>query len=101
MTIWSNAGGIKSANWISATGRIPLTESPMAEPTIKLSASGVSKTRASPNSSCNPCVTRKTPPARPTSSPRTITLSSARISSASPSWMAWSRLFVAIRYAPA
>ncbi len=44
LTIWSNAGGIKSENWISATGRIPLTESPMAEPTIRLSARGVSIT---------------------------------------------------------
>src|SRR3712207_1067045 len=54
----------------------------------------------SPNSSCNPCVTRKTPPALPTSSPSTMTVSSARISSASPSWIAWSRLFVAIGLRP-
>src|SRR5215208_1764129 len=87
---------MKSANCISATGRIPFTERPMAEPTIRLSASGVSITLAAPNSSCNPCVTLKTPPALPTSSPSTITDSSERISSASPSWMAWSRFFVAI-----
>src|SRR5918997_6954697 len=87
---------MKSANCISATGRIPLTESPMAEPTIRLSASGVSMTRRGPNSSWSPCVTRKTPPALPTSSPITITVSSVRISSASPSWMACSRFFSAI-----
>ncbi len=51
MTIWSKAGRIKSANCISATGRIPFTESPMAAPTIRLSASGVSITRSGPNSS--------------------------------------------------
>src|SRR5687767_11672736 len=87
---------MKSANCISATGRIPLTESPMAEPTIRLSASGVSMTRKGPNSSWSPCVTRKTPPALPTSSPITMTVSSERISSASPSWMACSRFFSAI-----
>src|SRR5918997_5545510 len=87
---------MKSANCISATGRIPLTESPMAAPAIKLSASGVSSTLEGPNSSWSPCVTRKTPPARPTSSPMTMTVSSARISSASPSWMACKRFFSAI-----
>src|ERR671917_2275939 len=87
---------MKSANCISATGRIPFTESPMAAPTIKLSATGVSITRVGPNSSWSPCVTRNTPPARPTSSPITITLSSERISSARPSWMACNRFFSAI-----
>src|SRR5829696_587626 len=87
---------MKSANCISATGRMPLTESPMAEPTIRLSASGVSMTLRGPNSSWSPCVTRKTPPALPTSSPITITVSSERISSASPSWMACSRFFSAM-----
>src|SRR3712207_2299817 len=87
---------MKSPNCISATGRIPLTERQMAAPTIRLSASGVSSTRASPNSSWSPCVTLKTPPARPTSSPRTITVSSARISSARPSWIACKRLFSVI-----
>src|SRR5215216_7679845 len=87
---------MKSANCISATGRIPFTERPMAAPTIRLSASGVSSTREGPNSSWSPCVTRNTPPARPTSSPIIITVSSERISSASPSWMACSRFFSAI-----
>src|SRR5215212_2105434 len=87
---------MKSANCISATGRIPLTERPMAEPTIRLSARGVSMTRRDPNSSWSPWVTLNTPPALPTSSPITITVSSARISSASPSWIACSRFFSAI-----
>ena len=39
-------------------------------PTIELSASGVSITRASPNSACRPSVARNTPPRGPTSSPR-------------------------------
>src|SRR5215216_3531847 len=68
---------MKSANWISATGRIPFTERPMAEPAIRLSASGVSITLEGPNSSWRPCVTRNTPPARP-------------------SWMACKRFFSAI-----
>src|SRR5215208_483446 len=87
---------MKSANCISATGRIPLTERPMAEPTIRLSARGVSMTRRDPNSSWSPWVTLNTPPALPTSSPITITVSSARISSASPSWIACNRFFSAI-----
>src|SRR5437879_5126538 len=49
------------------------------------SARGVSKTRAVPNSSCRPSVTRNTPPSLPTSSPRTR----ARGSSASESRRAW------------
>ena len=72
----------------------------MAEPTIRLSASGVSITRSGPNSFCNPSVTRNTPPARPTSSPRTITDSSERISSANPSPIACNRLFVAKAHLP-
>src|ERR671916_553425 len=87
---------MKSANCISATGRIPFTESPMAAPTIKLSATGVSITRVGPNSSWSPCVTRNTPPARPTSSPITITVSSERISSARPSWMPCNKFLSAI-----
>jgi hypothetical protein len=87
---------MKSPNCISATGRMPLTDNPIAAPTMRLSASGVSTTREAPNSSISPCVTRKTPPARPTSSPITITDSSARISSASPSAIACSKFFVAM-----
>ena len=48
LTIWSKAGWMKSANWISATGTRPLIAEPMATPTMHDSASGVSSTRASP-----------------------------------------------------
>src|SRR4030042_263539 len=54
---------------------------PMAVPTIPDSAKGVSTIRSSPNLSWSPSVTRKTPPSRPTSSPRTTTLLSLSISS--------------------
>src|SRR5438093_9106049 len=84
---------MKSANWISAMGSIPCTAIPMATPTIEDSASGVSITRSSPNSSRNPAVTRKTPPRAPTSSPRTTTRSSAFISSHRVSWMVWTTFF--------
>src|SRR5690606_7733507 len=82
------AGWMKSANWISATGRRPYAAAPMAAPTISDSVSGVSNTRMGPNSSISPSVTRKTPPRTPTSWPRTNTRSSRRISSASASWIA-------------
>ena len=74
---------MKSANWISATGRRPLTAAPIEAPTIIDSVSGVSITRSSPNSAHSPSVARKTPPFLPTSSPSTMTDSSRRISSAS------------------
>src|SRR5262245_53258247 len=46
---------------------------PTAPPRIPASASGVSKQRSGPNLSRSPAVARKTPPARPTSPPSTIT----------------------------
>src|SRR5437588_2618223 len=95
-TIWSNAGWMKSANWISATGSRPCSAIPMATPTIPDSASGVSSTRSSPNSSRKPAVTRNTPPRAPTSSPSTRTRSSSRISSHSVSWIVWTRFFSVI-----
>src|SRR4051794_6673740 len=49
---------------------------PTALPRIPASARGVSKQRFGPNRSRSPAVARKTPPARPTSSPITITESS-------------------------
>src|SRR5438552_6185659 len=51
-------------------------QSPTAVPMIPASASGVSTQRSGPNRSRSPAVARKTPPARPTSSPITITSSS-------------------------
>src|SRR5215212_7690956 len=79
---------MKSANCISATGFMPSIAQPTAVPMMAFSASGVSQTRASPNSSMNPSVTLKAPPNAPMSSPRQKTDSSARISSRSPSLMA-------------
>src|SRR5712692_469788 len=81
LTIWSNAGWMKSANWISAIGMSPLRAAPIATPTMADSASGVSRTRASPKRAYRPSVAPKTPPLRPTSSPRTRTRSSRSISS--------------------
>src|SRR5207245_2143100 len=46
---------------------------PTAAPRMPASASGVSKQRSAPKRSRRPAVARKTPPARPTSSPMTIT----------------------------
>src|SRR5579862_2237830 len=51
-------------------------QSPIALPRIPASASGVSTQRFSPKRSRSPAVARKTPPARPTSSPMTKTESS-------------------------
>src|SRR5438874_3222716 len=60
----------------------------MLTPMIADSEIGVSTTRISPNSSYSPCVTPNAPPYGPTSSPRTNTLGSRRISSASASRIA-------------
>src|ERR671936_1231887 len=57
---------------------------PTAVPRIPASASGVSTQRSGPNVSRSPAVARKTPPARPTSSPITSTESSR----ASSTWKA-------------
>src|SRR5262245_37794532 len=84
---------MKSANWISATGRRPWSAMPIAVPMMPDSASGVSITRSSPNSSRNPAVALNTPPRAPTSSPRTTTRSSAFISSQSVSWTVWMMFF--------
>src|SRR5215218_1674260 len=79
---------MKSANCISATGFIPSMAQPTAVPTIAFSASGVSHTRFSPNSSKKPSVILNAPPKAPMSSPRQNTDSSARISSRRPSEIA-------------
>ncbi len=49
-------------NCISATGRRPMRDAPMAAPTMAVSLIGVSTTRVSPNFSRNPWVARKAPP---------------------------------------
>src|SRR4051794_17394750 len=46
---------------------------PTAPPRIPASASGMSTHRSAPKRSRSPAVARKTPPARPTSSPSTMT----------------------------
>src|SRR4029077_893761 len=87
---------MKSANWISATGRRPPIAAPIEVPTIWLSVSGVSITRSSPNSAQRPSVARKTPPFLPTSSPSTMTVSSRSISSRMPSRIASMKVLSAI-----
>src|SRR5438094_5182835 len=63
-------------------------QSPTALPRIPASASGVSKQRSGPKRSRRPAVARKTPPARPTSSPITITEGSRSSSTWNPSLIA-------------
>src|SRR5690348_845121 len=91
---------MKSANCISQTGRMPSIAAPTAVPTIADSASGVSHTRSGPNSSMNPSVTLNAPPNAPMSSPRQKTESSARISSRSPSEIAWRYVISGIAHPP-
>src|SRR5260221_2344601 len=64
----------------STTGRSPAWAAPTAIPTKAVSDTGVSKTRDSPNSRWRPRVAPKTPPRRPTSSPKTTTEGSRAIS---------------------
>ena len=84
----SYAHAMKSANCISATGRIPMCAAPAAAPTIAISEIGVSITRISPKRACNPSVTLNAPPNAPMSSPRQMTFASRSISSTSASRMA-------------
>src|SRR3954470_14791308 len=63
-------------------------QSPTAVPRMPASASGVSTQRLSPKRSRSPAVARKTPPARPTSSPMTSTFSSRASSTWKPSLIA-------------
>src|SRR3982751_4784459 len=70
---WSRHGYENASYCISQMGRQPAMHRPTALPRIPASASGVSKQRSGPKRSRNPAVARKTPPARPTSSPMTIT----------------------------
>src|SRR5690242_18826905 len=71
-------------------------QSPTAPPRIPASASGVSTQRFSPKRSRSPAVARNTPPARPTSSPRTMRLSSRSSSTWSASFTASTRKSSAI-----
>ena len=65
---------------ISAIGLSPVIAAPITVPSIACSDIGVSNTLSGPNSSSNPVVALKTPPAAATSSPRKTTLSSRLIS---------------------
>src|SRR5919201_2178716 len=93
---WSRHGYEKASYCISHTGRKPAMHRPTAVPRIPASASGVSTHRSGPKRSRRPAVARKTPPARPTSSPMTSTDSSRSISSCSASLMASTSVFSAI-----
>ena len=62
VTSWSQAHEMKSANCISATGRMPISAAPVQPPTIAVSESGASSTRHGPNSSWKPSVTLNAPP---------------------------------------
>src|SRR3954471_22079824 len=73
---WSRHGYENASYCISVTGRHPAMQSPIAVPRMPASASGVSTQRDSPKRSRRPAVARNTPPARPTSSPMTMTSSS-------------------------
>src|SRR5258708_37126175 len=74
--------------------------SPTAPPSRPASASGVSTHRSAPKRSSNPAVARKTPPARPTSSPSTITLASRASSVGSASLTASTSVSSAIAHVP-
>src|SRR5919197_2822552 len=89
---WSRQGYEKASYCISQTGRQPAMQSPTAVPRIPASASGVSTQRSAPNLSRRPAVARKTPPARPTSSPITSTDSSRSSSTWRPSLIASTRV---------
>src|SRR5947208_8685855 len=85
---WSRQGYENASYCISQTGRQPAMQSPTAPPRIPASASGVSTQRSAPKRSRSPAVARKTPPARPTSSPSTITVPSRSSSEWSASFTA-------------
>src|SRR5439155_9574338 len=89
---WSRHGYENASYCISQTGRQPAIQSPIAVPRIPASASGVSTQRSGPNLSRKPAVARKTPPARPTSSPNTSTSESRSSSTWNPSLIASTRV---------
>ncbi len=89
LTIWSNPHEMKSTNCISRTGRIPWIASPTPAPTMRVSEMGVSTTRSEPNRSSSPSLALNAPPRIPTSSPRSITVSSLSISSCIAWLIAW------------
>src|SRR5438552_1493720 len=97
---WSRQGYEKASYCISHTGRQPAMHNPTAVPRIPASASGVSTQRSGPKRSRRPAVARKTPPARPTSSPITITSRSRASSVWSASLTASTSVSSAIAHVP-
>src|SRR5438034_2003595 len=93
---WSRQGYENASYCISQTGRQPAMQRPTADPRIPASARGVSTQRSGPKRSRSPAVARKTPPARPTSSPITITSLSRASSVCSASLTASTRVSSAI-----
>ena len=59
--IWLNAQLMKSMNWNSATGRMPVIAAPKVALIIAISEMGVSTTRSGPKRS-KPSVTLNAPP---------------------------------------
>src|SRR5215218_4811820 len=94
---WSRQGYENASYCISQTGRQPAMQRPTAVPRIPASASGVSTQRSAPKRSRRPAVARKTPPARPTSSPMTMTSGSRSSSTWNASLIASTRSFSATR----
>src|SRR2546423_2702203 len=97
---WSRHGYEKASYCISQTGRQPAMQRPTAEPRIPASASGVSTQRSGPKRSRSPAVARKTPPARPTSSPITSTSASRSSSTWKASLIASTTVSSAIEHPP-
>src|ERR671931_1005348 len=97
---WSRHGYENASYCISHTGRKPAMQRPTAEPRIPASASGVSTHRSGPKRSRRPAVARKTPPARPTSSPITSTDGSRSSSTWNASLIASTMLSSAIAEEP-
>ena len=88
LTTCSIASVTKSENWISSTGRMPVSAAPTAAPASPSSLIGVSITRSLPKRCTRSPDTPKAPPYTPTSSPKRNTRGSASIACASPSRIA-------------
>src|SRR5437763_9860769 len=97
---WSRQGYENASYCISQTGRQPAIQRPTADPRIPASARGVSTQRSGPKRSRSPAVARKTPPARPTSSPITITSGSRSSSTWNASLIASTRVSSATEHPP-
>src|SRR5207253_3562971 len=97
---WSRQGYENASYCISQTGRQPAMQRPTADPRIPASARGVSTQRSGPKRSRSPAVARKTPPARPTSSPITITSGSRSSSTWNASFTASTSVSSATEHPP-